>query len=625
MSTDSEYLPHFNGKVNEIRAMGYNLLYAVQEPTDNSVSPTCASTKVRIVLQELHDRRLNRISVIDNGTGMTFQQLREAIIFNLVKRRENGDIGAYHVGMKYALIALGSQCVILSRKSNGTMVGVYLDFDQMVQLNSYRPTDICENVDDTWALRYVTPSLFEQFKCSPSGTYIEVKNLVSSCRQPFKKAADDLAKGFSTAYANLHTRCSLTVETISNIMYTITPVDMFYRENSELLDETPYNTVLLIYRGVDDDVRIIEMIQQSRKQPGSTKKMIEATPAKPVYYEHFESDPSIKGKQITMKLITVLPSIDDLIDRIAVRVIQVNRHAFSNEKNYFPEDSKLWGDRKGYWFFRDGIRCVGSAKHLKKIYDRTTNAAERQRTQVVFPSQLDRLVGSKFNKQMEEGALPCAALNQAVLNIFKQVTAPWIKVWGEKEKKEKKEKKAEQESSDEVSDSDDHEEEEQQPAVELVDNEHAAKEPASEVSASEVSASEVSASEVSVVEVSVAAPVVEVPVAEPDAEVPASEEPNAEEVDAEVPVVEEPAAKEPASDDVEESASNEDVSDEDAAEEPEVNELTEEQMPQFDEEVPEFEQPLVPRKNVVTFDLTHFTNEQYEHFKEMAEIFGLII
>ena len=104
---DSTFQPHFNGKVIEIRHMGYNLISAILELTDNSARKSCSSKKVRVILQK-ENLQLNRISVIDDGCGMSFEKLCESFIFNLLKERADGDIGKFHVGMKSALIAMGS-------------------------------------------------------------------------------------------------------------------------------------------------------------------------------------------------------------------------------------------------------------------------------------------------------------------------------------------------------------------------------------------------------------------------------------------------------------------------------------------------------------------------------------
>ena len=88
MATDTtsemdNFLPHFNGKVIEIRAMGYNLIAAILELTDNSVRENCKSNLVRTILHK-DANLLNRVSILDDGNGMTYEKLKESFIFNLI-------------------------------------------------------------------------------------------------------------------------------------------------------------------------------------------------------------------------------------------------------------------------------------------------------------------------------------------------------------------------------------------------------------------------------------------------------------------------------------------------------------------------------------------------------------
>ena len=202
-SVMGDFAPHFNGKVIEIRAMGYDLIAAILELTDNSVRMNCGSKFVRVILHK-DGTLLHRVSILDDGSGMVHEKLKESFIFNLMKEREDGDIGKYHVGMKYALIALGSQITILSRVANGCIVGIFADIDQMAARNSFKPCEVSPNVDEEWALRHITPTLWQEFCKSSSGTLVDVKNLVPRCRNSFDKMTDEVKKGLKNAYTSLY-------------------------------------------------------------------------------------------------------------------------------------------------------------------------------------------------------------------------------------------------------------------------------------------------------------------------------------------------------------------------------------------------------------------------------------
>jgi hypothetical protein len=444
----SDFHPHFNGKVIEIRAMGYNTVAAILELTDNSVRLNCGSKLVRTILHK-EANLLYRVSILDDGIGMGFDKLKESFIFNLVKDREKGDIGKYHVGMKYALIAMGSQITIISRIANGSIVGIFADIDQMSARNSFRPCEVSENVDEEWALRHITPTLWQEFNNSTSGTLVDVKNLVPSCRQSFDRMSDEVRMGLTNAYTSLYNSCIIRLESDRELIANINPNDMFYLNSPENLDEPAHMTHLKVYsQGVGRPHRVIEVNTQKRPLSSSSSKSTTiGTVKKPIYYEFTEYIHNKGSRQkANIQKITTLPEETDLIATLDVRVIQVKHDVYFAEEEQFPDGNKLALDRMGFWFERE-IRCVGAAKQLgTKINSRASSSSLRQRMLIRTSSSADELIGSKFNKQMDENALPCRPLNDALLNIYNAVIRQWDNKYNELAAK----KKAEAETKSEV-------------------------------------------------------------------------------------------------------------------------------------------------------------------------------
>ena len=384
---------------------------------------------------------LHRVSILDDGSGMVHEKLKESFIFNLMKEREDGDIGKYHVGMKYALIALGNQITILSRVANGSVVGIFADIDSMSARNSFKPCEVSPNVDEEWALRHITPTLWQEFCKSSSGTLVDVKNLVPRCRNSFDKMTDEVKKGLTNAYTSLYNSCSIRLENEKDLIADITPSDMFYSGKPENLDEPAHETTLYLYtQGVGRPDRVIEKNKQRRPLSSThSKECTTGTPTRPVYYEFTENVYNKKGgrPKANIHSINTLPDEADLIATLDIRVIQVKPDIYIAEKELFPDGNKLALDRKGYWFQRE-IRCVGAAKQLgSKINDRASSSSLRQRMLIKTSSKADELIGSKFNKQMDDNALPCRPLNDALLNIYNAVIRPWDTKYNELAAKEK--------------------------------------------------------------------------------------------------------------------------------------------------------------------------------------------
>ena len=286
---DLQYLPHFNGRVVEIRAKSYDFITALLELTDNSARKNCESSNINIILHA-DNKLLSRITEYDNGKGMTFNELKQAVILNLVKERIDGDIGKFHVGMKYASIVIGNNIVILSRTPNGTISGMYLDIGQMSECNTYTPTDVRENVDDAWALKYVHPTDYEQFKQQTSGTLVSIKNLTPMNKQNIEKVKNELLKVLPFSYSMLHNGCKLNLYESTTKIQTIEPYDLFYHNSPDCLDEPAYKTIIHVYKDMTG-YRVIEINRNKRKIYDSTKKRKESecytkgTTDKPAYYE----------------------------------------------------------------------------------------------------------------------------------------------------------------------------------------------------------------------------------------------------------------------------------------------------------------------------------------------------
>jgi hypothetical protein len=444
----NNYLPHFNGKVVEIRHMEYDFLDALLELTDNSAAKTCLSTNISVILHECKEKRLMCISVIDNGKGMDLNSLRESFIFNLLKTRAEGDIGKFHVGMKYAAIVIGSDITILTRR-NGKTVGLWADIDKMVGLDSFSPTELCDDVTDEWALRHVYKEDYNRFVSSDSGTLISISRLEKKCKGLLSKVISDLQKCLPNSYINLYNDCILQLFHNDALVFTITPNNLFYFGEEAKLDTDHkdhnkplvYSTELLIYKDIEGNERIIEVNTNSRanyNKDFARKNITNGTSKRPLYYEI--KPKRAKNNQLSADLVEIpidsLPDEGTKVGGVKLRFIQVSAEYFKAERDLFPEGSKLQGDRKGFFFMRD-IRLVGSGKQLgAKFGDRVTMAGERQRCLVTFSSESDSLVGSKYNKQMSEHALPSKVLNDSMLSIWKQVTNNWTKLYPGKPKAE---------------------------------------------------------------------------------------------------------------------------------------------------------------------------------------------
>lgn len=424
--TEIDFSPPFAGILAILLATGYNLLSSILELIDNSVSKD--SRNVRTIVQPMDKREhslIKWICVLDDGLGMTFNQLKESFIIGFVKPlRTKEDIGKFSVGMKSAVMNMGARIVIISKTLHGDCVGIYADIEQMKDNNTYTPTRILSCVTDEFIKEHIPLELYTQFNQQTSGTLILVKDIITGCQCVAVKALDVLSKGIADSYSGNINGCNLTLEGNDKVEQVL-PRNIFYDGEPNCLDEPAYETELLVFRGEPGyPHRVFEKNTARRDYKKNARTT--GTHERPSYYE-FTSLEKGANYYSNMKATSSLPSDEGLIGKAQLRIVQVTMDKFNEESQYYS--GSLESDRKGIWFDR-GPRRVGRARRLgKKLHDRTSMAAERQRGRFTFQSDLDEATGSKFNKQMEDQQLPCQPLNDAIFSIFKQVTAPWTKKW----------------------------------------------------------------------------------------------------------------------------------------------------------------------------------------------------
>ena len=96
--------PDAGGTVDALSRIGYSLEQALADIIDNSVDAGAADILIRFY----RDAKLvRRIVIVDNGSGMTDDVLREAMRFGARQAHKRSDLGKYGIGLKTASL---SQC-----------------------------------------------------------------------------------------------------------------------------------------------------------------------------------------------------------------------------------------------------------------------------------------------------------------------------------------------------------------------------------------------------------------------------------------------------------------------------------------------------------------------------------
>lgn len=98
--------PKASSLIESLRDIGYSLKAAVSDIVDNSISAFASSIEIHFNW----DNESSSIVIIDNGTGMSYDELIEAMrpgCINPLDLRDKSDLGRFGLGLKTASF---SQC-----------------------------------------------------------------------------------------------------------------------------------------------------------------------------------------------------------------------------------------------------------------------------------------------------------------------------------------------------------------------------------------------------------------------------------------------------------------------------------------------------------------------------------
>lgn len=108
-----------------IRSIGYSLGTAIADIVDNSVSAGARVVSIRF------QATLDWLAIVDDGCGMTAEELRQAMRFGSrapTEQRDEGDLGRYGLGLKTASFSQCRALTVISKKQ-GTISACRWDLD----------------------------------------------------------------------------------------------------------------------------------------------------------------------------------------------------------------------------------------------------------------------------------------------------------------------------------------------------------------------------------------------------------------------------------------------------------------------------------------------------------------
>lgn len=129
--------------IEQLRSSGYkNPIYAMAEIIDNSVDAKAKEIDITIVEQNINNgvkrtRKIKDVFFIDNGNGMSKNEINGCLRFADGAGRNDERIGAFGVGLPNSSIFVGRRVEVYSKdKKTDEWNFVYLDIDELLEQSS---------------------------------------------------------------------------------------------------------------------------------------------------------------------------------------------------------------------------------------------------------------------------------------------------------------------------------------------------------------------------------------------------------------------------------------------------------------------------------------------------------
>lgn len=114
MATTIQLFPPAKKLINSMRCMGYNFSTSLADIIDNSISAN--ASEVLVKYETLIENPY--LEIIDNGCGMSFDELKQALIFGSDREYGEYEYGRYGLGLKVASLAQCRELVVCSKRNS---------------------------------------------------------------------------------------------------------------------------------------------------------------------------------------------------------------------------------------------------------------------------------------------------------------------------------------------------------------------------------------------------------------------------------------------------------------------------------------------------------------------------
>lgn len=149
MTTKVSVAPSARRLTRSLRDIGYSFESAIADLVDNSIA--AGATKINISI--VFDGKASSISLIDNGDGMSADEIDEAMRFGSRRSYASGDLGRYGLGLKTATLSQAKRLEVVSlAKNSDKPVARTLDLDFINDTDRWEVLDTSDEPETNGSL-----------------------------------------------------------------------------------------------------------------------------------------------------------------------------------------------------------------------------------------------------------------------------------------------------------------------------------------------------------------------------------------------------------------------------------------------------------------------------------------
>lgn len=226
-----------------LRNSGYNNYTAIADIVDNSLDNEVDATEVKITTKSFGNEKTGLIQIADNGCGMDFSTLNEALKLGSNTGKDAGvDLGCYGTGMKAAALSLGKKFTLFTKSKGDVFYIVEFDIEEIEETKNW---DV--------PCRVGSDEEYNEFKTiigSETGTILEITKLDRLSQTNTTIFNQKLKKDFGLIYNIFINERNVSILINGELVQAIDPMwrDLIATQRlSELNQKFTYKDKVYIY------------------------------------------------------------------------------------------------------------------------------------------------------------------------------------------------------------------------------------------------------------------------------------------------------------------------------------------------------------------------------------------